>query len=352
MFFPRVPLAFAVFWVCILAFTVIFLATRAGRTARRAHRGRALPLILRGLGCLIIVALVAMVCVRLDVVHSWPHRALGRRGGPPPTHIFRFGQHQRPKTEAVGMETKTVPDTATQSTPSADTPGGAAASDPEQIPLSSFQRIELGESEEPESADAELAPQRRAQVQIDFEARPEWVDQPDQDVGQVHRISIASGPFSRLRHARKELYDNLKTATDEYINEVVGHPHAAEWVGYDEDEVRRRFVAPDHYYDEKVVSPSFGPMQQSHALLEFGPQFHQQIEQAWHDVMARAQLIKVALGSAAVLAALVLLFGYFKTDIATGGSYSGRLKFVTIAAILSLIAAGFVIARSIPGLWL
>ena len=66
-----------------------------------------------------------------------------------------------------------------------------------------------------------------SRVEIDFDARPEWVDQPDRDLGEVHQISIAAGPYRQQRNARKELYKQLKIATDEYINEVVGHPHAA-----------------------------------------------------------------------------------------------------------------------------
>ncbi|MFO7901978.1 MAG: hypothetical protein ACQESR_24540 [Planctomycetota bacterium] len=351
MAFLGLAFAFGVLLLCILILTVIFHVTRPGRTVRGAPRGRALPLLLRSLGCLLLVALGAMICIR-GSVHSWHRGAGGWRGGPPPTHIWRSCRHQRPRTDAVGTQTNTALAPAPEASSSGEERSMSASSSSEQAPIISFEGIEGEESEKLEPADSGLAPQPGNKVQIDFESRPEWVDQPDQDVGQVHQISIASGPFLRLRHARKELYDKLKSATDEYINEVVGHPRAAEWVGYDEDEVRRRFVASDHYFDEKVVSPSFGPMQQAHALLEFGPEFHREIEQVWQNVMARAQLIKVALGSAAILGALVLLFGYFKTDTATGGSYSGRLKFVTIVAILGLVVAGFVIARSIPWLWL
>ena len=93
-------------------------------------------------------------------------------------------------------------------------------------------------------------------------------------------------------------------------------------------------------------------MHQSHALLEFGPAFHHEVERDWHQVMARTQLVKVALAGGAVLGMLVLLFGYFNADTATRGFYSGRLKFVTAVAILAVVATGFLIARSIPWLWL
>ena len=110
-------------------------------------------------------------------------------------------------------------------------------------------------------------------------------------------------------------------------------------------------MAPGNIYDEKVISPSVGVMHQSHALLEFGPEFHRDVEQAWHQIVARARLVKVALAAAAVLGTLALLFSYFQADTATKGFYTGRLKFVTLVAILGLIASGILLARSIPWLW-
>jgi uncharacterized integral membrane protein len=92
-------------------------------------------------------------------------------------------------------------------------------------------------------------------------------------------------------------------------------------------------------------------MYQSHALLEFGPEFHRQVEESWRQIQARARLVKMALGAAAVLGTLMLLFGFFQADTATRGFYSGRLKFVTAVAILGLIVCGVYLTRSIPWLW-
>jgi uncharacterized integral membrane protein len=214
-----------------------------------------------------------------------------------------------------------------------------------------LERIELeGLEAGAGAAGAESVDPVIARVEIDYEARPDWVDQPDREEGDRHLICVTSGPFTTLRQARRELQKELKVKTDEYLREFLEHPQAARWVGYDAQEIQLRFVAPDRIFDEKVRSPSFGYMYQCHALLEFGPAFHSEAEQAWHDVLARAQLVKVALAGGAVLGMLVLLFGYFNADTATRGFYSGRLKFLTALAILAVIAAGFFIARSIP--WL
>ncbi len=190
------------------------------------------------------------------------------------------------------------------------------------------------------------------ELQIDFDARPPWVERPATNVGGVHQISVTGGPYSELRVARKELYEKLKAVTDEYINDVLGNEQAARWIQFDPQEIRRNLVASGNFFDEKFVSPSVGVMYQSHALLEFGPPFHDRIEQSWHEVMARTQLVRVALIGAGVLGVLVLLFGYLNADTATRGFYSRRLKFVTALAILGLIVAGILFARSIPWLWL
>ena len=166
-----------------------------------------------------------------------------------------------------------------------------------------------------DAAPNELTPQ----VEIDYAARPAWVDREDRDEGSVHQISVCSGPYLRQREARKELGRQLQKATDEYINEFLANASAARWLGYDEARIRQTLVSSRNIYDEKVISPSFGVMYQSHALLEFGPEFHRDVERAWHQIVARAQLAKLALAAVAVLGTLVLLFSYFHADTATQG---------------------------------
>ena len=167
----------------------------------------------------------------------------------------------------------------------------------------------------------------------------------------MHQVSVTAGPYSQQRQVQKELDAELKKATDQYINELLGSSTAARWIAYDVSRVRRSLVAPGNIYDEKVISPSVGVMYQSHALLEFGPEFQRDIEQAWRQIVARARLVRVALAAAAVLGTLALLFSYFQADTATKGFYTGRLKFVTLVAILGLIVTGVWLARSIPWLW-
>ena len=93
-------------------------------------------------------------------------------------------------------------------------------------------------------------------------------------------------------------------------------------------------------------------MHQSHALLEFDSNFRNGMEDQWHDVVARARLVKVAVVAGVVLGMLALVFGFFNADTATRGFYTRRLKFGTFVAILGLIGLGVLLARSMPWIWL
>ncbi len=343
----------------VFGLVIVVTAIAADRSARARHPFRAIVLNLLGIGCL-VMGLVS--------VFSWSHHHVAPRlqvvaacQDDDQSTIVRLvlgsdGRLQYPTSSRSDDRSRRADhldqaEAVTQAEAASDDASQPSSDDNLPITLDELDLADL-EGAPDDRPDPGLAPNMRATVEIDYDARPEWVDQPDRDVGETHQISITSGPYLRKRNARKELYKQLKIVTDQYINEVVGHPHAARWIGYDGDEIRHRFVGPDRIFDEKVISASFGVMHQSHALLEFGPNFHNEVEKEWHQVMARAQLVKVALAGGAVLGMLVMLFGYFNADTATRGFYSGRLKFATAVAILVVIATGVVIAKSIPWLWL
>lgn len=317
---------------CLLAgLFVIYEASNPGRGARTVERGlRVAAADPNGQGAVVVPLLVG-------------HDAPSHRG---PEHTGRNDHSAEPASlEAEQAESEEREDARPEASREL---AGAESTEGDTPPI----KLQ-GESPrmQDEQAQVQVIPDIE-HAEIDFAARPPWVDQPDRDVGQVHQICVTAGPYKQLRVARQQLWEQLRAQTDAYINDVLGHPQAARWVGYDKNEVRHRFVAPDRIYDEKVLSPSVGLMHQSHALLEFGPDFHEEIQQSWHHVLARARLVKVALVSAAVLGTLVLLFGYFNAETATRGFYSGRLKFATALAILAVVAVGVLVARSIPWLWL
>ena len=86
-------------------------------------------------------------------------------------------------------------------------------------------------------------------------------------------------------------------------------------------------------------------MHQVHALLEFGPDFRQRITSQWHDLTAYYRLLQMGLVAGGALLFLGTIFSYFRLDNATRGYYTGRLQFMTAAAILAIVGSGAVLAR-------
>jgi len=62
-------------------------------------------------------------------------------------------------------------------------------------------------------------------------------------------------------------------------------------------------------------------------------------------VRATSRLAQTGLLSGGVLLLLGSIFGYFRLDNATRGYYTGRLQFMTAAAILAVVGAGAVLAQ-------
>lgn len=356
----------------ILCIVVALCAMLGDRIARRGHRIVAL-----GVNACGYVALVAGVVLvigffglarhhvrvrfpRVTVLrHALPHES-------PSTVIIKnkkSGDAQQAKR--AEKPAKSSPPGATKSTspdvtdkkpaqaekaddPTSATPVEPGSDKPEfknhDVPSAVDDAAAKSKSGPTSARDLELMPQ----AFIDFDARPDWVESKEEDLGPVHRIAVSSGPFMRVREADEELTKQLKLETDRYISRLVGNEQAADRLNYDADEIRARFVAPECIYTEKVVSPSFGVMQQSHALLQFGPDFRHEVNAGWQDLLAHDRLVQVGIVAAGILGVLSILFGYFRIDTATRGFYTGRLRFATAVAILGLIGASVFLARSIP----
>ncbi len=299
----------AVTLIVVLGLAVIISAVAAERSARARRRLCAVCLNLVGIVCLALGLLGLCAWCRGDFVVA--RQVTMATAGASPAAVAQWLLDARPAHPPEAVE-------------------GLEISDRDAAPL---------------SGDAD------ATVQIDYDARPAWVDRPARDEGAVHQVCATAGPFCSQAEAEQELNVELKRLTDEYINDLLGSTTAARWIEYDLGRIRRTLVASTNYYNEKVISPSVGEMVQSHALLEFGPEFRREIAQRWHQIVARARLVKVALAAAALLGSLALLLSYFQVDTATRGFYTGRLKLATFVAILGLIVSGVWLARSIPWLW-
>ena len=180
--------------------------------------------------------------------------------------------------------------------------------------------------------------------------RPEWIGR-NVSVGSEHTIAVCSGPFTTEAEAEHELDRVIKAKTDEYIAERLGSSLAPQLVGYDiikiktpKNEHGLGLLKPENIYREEI-SLSVGPMHQVHALLEFDPDFRQKITNQWHDLTAYYRLLQTGLVAGGALLFLGTVFSYFRLDNATRGYYTGRLQFMTAAAILAIVGSGAVLAR-------
>ena len=173
--------------------------------------------------------------------------------------------------------------------------------------------------------------------------RPEWIGR-NVTVGSEHSIAVCSGPYSTEAEADRELDKVLRAKTDEYIAEQLGSTLAPQLVGYDAQKIKRELVRSQNVYHEQIAV-SIGPMHQVHALIEFGPDFRRQVSQQWTDLTAYYRLLQTGLIAAGALLFLGTVFSYFRLDNATRGYYTGRLQFLTAAAILAIVGSGAVLAR-------
>lgn len=175
------------------------------------------------------------------------------------------------------------------------------------------------------------------------EGRPEWVGR-NVTVGSEHSLAVCSGPYSSEAEAERALDNVLKTKTDEYIAEQLGSTLAPQLVGYDVQKIKRELVRSPNVYHEQIAV-SIGPMHQVHALLEFGPEFRQEVTHKWTDLTAYYRLLQTGLIAGGALLFLGTVFSYFRLDTATRGYYTGRLQFMTAAAILAIVGSGAVLAQ-------
>ena len=195
----------------------------------------------------------------------------------------------------------------------------------------------------PEGAELHTPPSVPGSEVIVPPGQPEWVGR-NITVGSEHSIAVCSGPFATEAEANHELDRLLKQKSDEYIAEQLGNSLAPQLVGYDIAKIKRELVKPQNVYHEQI-QVSIGPMQRVHALLEFSPDFRSNIQRQWTSWTAYYRLLQTGLVAGGVLLFLGTVFSYFRLDTATRGYYTGRLQFMTAAAILGIVGAGAVLAR-------
>ena len=181
--------------------------------------------------------------------------------------------------------------------------------------------------------------------------RPKWVGTEPNTRGKVHTVALSTGPYKKESQAKRALDEAIEKATRDYIVDQLGSERAALLLHYDAGTIKDRYLKEaNQHHDIARYSEPVGDMHEHFALLEFGPEFRKEIDGKWKQVKATSRVFQTGLVSGGVLMLLASVFGYFRLDNATRGYYSGRLQFMTAAAVLAVVGAGVIIAQYIT--WL
>jgi hypothetical protein len=188
---------------------------------------------------------------------------------------------------------------------------------------------------------ATIAPEAREQ-------RPGWVDAPSRFVSSnsAYVVSIKSGPWASVPECQRELDREMKRATDQYINELLGDDHASELVGISLDYLKQNVKKAE--YHEVVQSESVGPMHQIHAKLEFDPAAQNDFRHLRHDALVTDRLWFAGTGAALVLALLGTFYGYLKLDLRSQGANKSRLQLAATLVALILAAGTLLVRWAVP----
>lgn len=174
--------------------------------------------------------------------------------------------------------------------------------------------------------------------------RPGWVGQAAQREGSIQSTAVCSDPYATHQQALRALDRKLEAATQEYISQHLHSELAPHLLSYDLAEIKRKLLPPRNVYHEKI-QVSIGPMHQVHALVEFNPDFREELDHRWGEMRATYRLAETGLIGGGVLLVLATIFGYFRLDNATRGYYTSRLQFMAAAAILAIVASSAMISK-------
>lgn len=184
---------------------------------------------------------------------------------------------------------------------------------------------------------------------------PDWVESEDVLTGDTHFVVVTTGPHEKESDCRRSIDEELIKAVNAYIDEYLGKVYgdnfkASTFVNYDIKYIETKLTPEDTYAGKRTYS--FGPMHEMYALLEFTPEFREEldgrcdeIDEHWRQIAAVGRLTGTALAFGFILALLGVVFGYFRLDTATRGYYTGRLQLASAVVILTLIVAGVLLAR-------
>lgn len=172
--------------------------------------------------------------------------------------------------------------------------------------------------------------------------RPGWVENPPQPSMELYELVVKAGPWKTPLECERELDEKITWAVDSYVAWRIGD-EASSQVQLPADYAREHLVKENPWVEK--VNTSLGEMYNVYALLQFDRQVEGKLQDLWDQIRLGTRLLLSAAVLAGALLILSVIYGYLKLDLATGGAYRGRLRFVAVVTILALVAAGAVVCR-------
>jgi len=204
--------------------------------------------------------------------------------------------------------------------------------------LTAMAEDDQNEPEAPEQATAEAPPTATEQDAPPSEPEhPPWVGAEPDWHGPDYHMPIAVGPYTTRAECDEHLGSALTTAVQNYVNShVIPRPRGR--VRFPANDLREQILKEQY---EEWKDYSVGRMVTLHALLVFDRQMNARIQERWDRIIIHERLWLVVAVAVPLFLLLATVYAYLRIDLATGGSYRARLRLATGAAILALIAAGF-----------
>jgi hypothetical protein len=167
--------------------------------------------------------------------------------------------------------------------------------------------------------------------------RPTWLGMAGQLDDNVYRVAVKSGLYASVPECQRALEQAIEKETKSYVEEYLG-AGSSEIIDVPRSYLRSHITKARF---SEVVNVSIGPMQQTHALLEFDDDARARFYESWRKAVVNRRLWYVGAGGAIVLGLLSTLYGYLRLDLRTGGAHRGRLQLA--ATLVALITAAGVL---------
>ena len=201
------------------------------------------------------------------------------------------------------------------------------------------------------ATDSDLAGEKAspsASDPIRLTTRPDWADTEGRDPNVVR-----AGPHTNLAECNRELDQVIDEAIEDYLSNQLLRPGHSQLVDITPELINEQII--QHRYVERSRH-AFGPgaedveMVTLFVQLEFDKEVQQQILAQYRQARTNCRLWYTGFGGGAIVMVLASLFGLLKLDDRTAGQNRGRLMIVAGGVILSLSAAGALLAQYVP--WL